>query len=119
MVEPVHLVSIGGALGAIARYQIGQWLTADRLPVATFVVNLVGTFLLGVLTGAESGTRLTLFVGAGFCGAFTTYSSFSIETVRLWETGERARSVGYAVGTLGACLLGLGIGWGLGRMLAG
>lgn len=117
MIEPGHLVAIGGALGAVARYQLGQWVSNDRIPLATLTVNVAGSFLLGLVTGAGSGDRLVAFVGVGFCGAFTTYSSFSFETVRLWETGDRLRAAAYAAGTLVVCVGGLALGWHLGGEL--
>lgn len=117
MIEPAHLVAVGGALGAVCRYQLSQWLAHDRLPVGTFTVNVVGSLLLGLIIGAGGSEHLVLFVGIGFCGAFTTYSSFSFETVRLWENGARLRATLYAVGTFSVCLLGYGLGWGSGAWL--
>jgi CrcB protein len=76
----------------------------ERLPLATLVVNLTGSALLGAVVAADVGPAGGLLVGTGFCGTLTTYSSFSVETVALWERGERLRATGYALGTLLACL---------------
>lgn len=103
--EPAHLVGTGGAIGAVLRHVVGLWLRHDRFPFATLSVNVVGSFVLGLVTFAGLPTEVALLVGVGVCGSFTTYSSFAFEMVRLWETGDRLRATIYAVGTLG---LGLG-----------
>ncbi len=108
MVEPAHLLGAGGAIGAILRYSVGRWLANDRFPVATLAVNVIGSFLLGLVTFSGVGDEIVLFVGVGASGSFTTYSSFSFETVRLWETGDRLRAILYSVGTLGLCLAAAG-----------
>jgi CrcB protein len=111
--EPAHLLGTGGAIGAICRYTIGQWLAYERFPVATLVVNVLGSFILGLVVFAGANNDVMLFVGMGACGSFTTYSSFSFQTVRLWETGERLRASLYAVGTLMLCLIGVGLAAGI------
>lgn len=98
--EPAFLVGTGGALGAISRYAVGLWLSHDRFPVATLAVNVLGSFFLGLITFAGSGSDVVLFLGVGATGSFTTYSSFSFQTVRLWETGDRFRAATYAALTL-------------------
>ncbi|WP_458190796.1 fluoride efflux transporter CrcB [Haladaptatus sp. NG-WS-4] len=107
--NPVLLVGIGGTLGALCRHFVGQSLPGER--GATLAVNVAGSFFLGALTAGltEDPAMLTLF-GTGFCGAFTTFSSFAFETVRLYERGEQRRAVGNAtlhlVGSLVAVALG-------------
>lgn len=122
--NPAHLVGVGGALGAVARYLVGLLVESSGLddagfPWATFVVNVLGTFLLGVLTFGAVADDAMLLLGVGACGAFTTFSSFSFETVRTWETGRRRLAAGYAVGTLLAAGVALGLSWGLVTALAG
>lgn len=109
--EPAQLVGFGGALGAVLRYAVGRTVSGYEFPVATLTVNGVGTFVLGLVTfaGADSGTLLA--VGTGACGAFTTFSSFSFETVRLWEAGERRSAAANAVGNLLAAALALVLAW--------
>ncbi len=109
--EPAHLVGTGGAIGAVLRYGVGQYVSNERFPFATLTVNVLGSFLLGLITFAGAGSDTLLLVGVGICGSFTTYSSFSVETVRLWETGSRLRASIYALGTLGSCLLAVAAGW--------
>jgi len=119
----VGLVALAGALGALARYGVHglvQSRTASRLPYGTVVVNVTGSFALGVLVGLVTYQGLDAdvrtVVGTGFIGAYTTFSSFSYDTVGLFENGaSRAAlanalgsvAVGLAVATAGFVLAGL------------
>ena len=72
------LVGIGGFFGAIARFSFSQMLNNKspfRIPIGTLTVNLVGAFLLGIITGIAANTMIALFFGTGFMGAFTTFFS--------------------------------------------
>ena len=97
-------VAVAGAVGAPARYLVDGFVrsrTRDDLPYGTLLINLTGSFLLGLLTGLAltRGFPNTPFVllGAGFCGAYTTFSTFAFETVRLGEEAEAGRAVLSAV----------------------
>ena len=106
--NPVVLVGLGGVAGALARHLLGERI--DRRTCDTLAVNVAGSFLLGVLTAGPFGSTLTLALGVGFCGAFTTFSTFAFETVRLAEEGHTRRAaVNGATNLLGA-LLAVGIG---------
>lgn len=111
--EPAFLVGTGGAIGAALRYLVSAALPSDPFPVATLTVNVLGSFALAALVFAGTAGDLSLLFGVGLCGSFTTYSSFSVETVRLWETGSRLRAAIYAGGTFLACALAAGAAWGL------
>lgn len=111
MIDPAHLVGTGGALGALARHYVSTHLESESFPAGTFAVNVVGSFLLGLVTFLGASHEVTLLVGTGACGAFTTFSSFSFETVRLVETGEYARGALNAVGTLVAAGGAIGLAW--------
>jgi CrcB protein len=102
------LLGAGGALGACTRYAVGQYVRAPGRDV--LAVNVAGSFLLGLLTGAGVAGTPGLALGAGFCGALTTFSSFGVHTV---EEG----GFGYALGTLAAALFAVGAGTLLGATL--
>ncbi|MFC7643565.1 fluoride efflux transporter CrcB [Streptosporangium lutulentum] len=112
------LVLVGGAVGAPLRYLTDRTVQARHdtvFPWGTFAVNVVGSLILGALTGAvlsgAAGTGVQLLLGTGFCGALTTYSTFSYETLRLAETGAMffavANVVASVVAYLGAVFIGL------------
>jgi len=111
--SPALLVGLGGAVGATLRYAVGQALAdADTpFPAPTLAVNTLGTFVLGLLTFAGAGDGTLLLLGTGTCGAFTTFSSFSVETVRTWESGARGLAAVYALGTLALAGLALTLAW--------
>ena len=123
-VGAVLWVCLGGAVGSGGRYLIA--VGAGRLgigfPVGTLAVNLLGSFVLAaLLSAAEIGglrPELRLFLGTGLLGGFTTYSTFNLEVVRMFETGEGTRAAAYLAGTvLGALAFGLA-GAALGRSWA-
>lgn len=109
--DPAHIVGTGGAIGALLRTVVSQQVDIDEFPVGTFTVNVVGSFSLGLFTFLSLDHSLLLLLGTGVCGSFTTFSSFSFETVRLWETGEQLRAVGNAGGNLVGAGLALGLAW--------
>jgi fluoride exporter len=113
-------VGLAGVLGAIARYVVDgavQDRTSGTFPFGTFAVNVVGSAVLGVVTGLAWYHGLAhaprVVIGAGFCGAFTTWSTVSWETVRLAEEGVTGQAVVHLLGGVGACLLVAGAGLAL------
>ncbi|MFI6884206.1 fluoride efflux transporter CrcB [Streptosporangium canum] len=112
------LVLLGGAIGAPLRYLTDRAVQAHHdtvFPWGTFTVNVVGAMILGVLAGAVLagvvGNAAQLLLGTGLCGALTTYSTFSYETLRLAETGALflavANVAASVVAGLGAVFIGL------------
>ncbi|MFJ8716385.1 fluoride efflux transporter CrcB [Streptomyces violaceus] len=101
------LLVIGGAMvGALLRYLTDRAVQSRHgsgFPWGTFTVNVTGCLVLGLLTGAAS--HLQLLLGTGLCGALTTYSTFSYETLRLAETGARLQA---AVNVAASVAAGLG-----------
>lgn len=120
------LVVVGGMIGAPLRYltdRAVQRRHTSGFPWGTLAVNVSGSLVLGVLIGAQltgaAAENLPLFAGTGICGAYTTYSTFSYETLRLAETGARGAAfanVALSVSAaLGAAVTGLGLAqavWG-------
>ncbi len=85
-------IAVGGGLGALARYQLGGYVAARQtspFPLSTLVVNVLGSFLLGTLVALVMAGHLpesaAIWGGAGFLGGFTTFSTFTYETIRLVE----------------------------------
>lgn len=113
------LVVLGAAIGAPLRFATDRLIASRHdtgFPWGTFTVNVVGSFVLGVVVGAAASPALTALVGTGFCGALTTYSTFGYETVQLAEGGSKLFAVFNALGSvlagLGAAGLGLAVGAG-------
>ena len=115
------VIALGGALGAVARYGVSGWVQGwmnTTFPLGTLVVNVTGSFLLGLslylLESTAPTTEMRSFVTIGFLGAFTTFSTFSYEAVVLLQGGEWARGGLYVGGSLvlglGGLLMGLGLG---------
>lgn len=110
----ILLVALGGAVGACTRFvtdrRVQSWHDSV-FPWGTFVVNVVGSLILGFLAGAAMfGVRAPVvqsLVGVGFCGALTTYSTFGYESVRLFADGARLFSV---INVLGTALAGIASG---------
>lgn len=108
------LVGAGGALGAVARFWttvgIGGWL-GTGLPVATFTINVLGSFLIGVIaTAAARNAPALAFLVTGMLGGFTTFSSFSIEAVRLFDGGRVGAAVLYAAASVVVCIIAAAAG---------
>ncbi|AYY13738.1 fluoride efflux transporter CrcB [Actinobacteria bacterium YIM 96077] len=112
------LVAVGAALGAPLRYLTDRFIRArfgTTFPWGTLAVNVVGSFLLGMLMAGWvrdhlDDEMLALF-GVGFCGALTTYSTFGFETLRLLEDGARWHAFGNVAGNVVAGLAAAAAGW--------
>ena len=126
-------VALGSAAGGVARWSIGNWV--QRLaggvppmvfPVGTLVVNATGSFVLGVLAiviaRADAGGRgdvARLLLGVGFCGGYTTFSTFSLDTVALLETRGWVVAAANVVASVAAGLAGIGAGMVIGHAAMG
>jgi CrcB protein len=119
------LVLAGGALGSAARYLLSTWM-AGRLgpafPWGTLAVNILGSFVIGlVATLADEaggiGPQARLLLVPGVLGGFTTFSSFSLETLRLVEDGEVVHAALYVLGSIAAGLVAAALGVAAGRAL--
>lgn len=93
----ILLIAIGGFLGAIIRYFIANKfpLIKGTFPSATFFVNLTGSFLLGFLMGIMPPSKWTLFLGIGFLGSYTTFSTFKVELIRQFQEKKWKPALAY------------------------
>jgi len=120
------LVMVGGGVGAGLRHLVN--LAAARLagtgfPAGTMTVNIVGSFVMGLLVAwlalrfSEGGQHVRLFLATGVLGGFTTFSSFSLDAYALWERGAHGTAVAYVLISVVVGLAALGAGLMLGRAL--
>ena len=115
-------VAVGGAIGAVLRYQVGRALTywlgpnvVTAFPWATLTVNVLGSFAMGLLAGflaryGQGGEQARLLLGVGLLGGFTTFSAFSLEMMLLIERGQATQGFIYGTVSVFAGLSALYIG---------
>lgn len=115
------LVAAGSAAGGLCRWLLAGALQRPGVPAGTLAVNVLGSLLVGWLAarvgdgqgGSAAPARLLLVTG--FCGGFTTFSAFTLETLRLAQDGRGARALGYVAASLALGLAAVAAGWMLGR----
>jgi CrcB protein len=108
------LVALGAVVGAPARYLLGLWLNGRApFPWGTFAANVIGALLLGLFTRLGVGDSAYSLLGTGFCGGFTTYSTFAWETHTLVEV-NRVHAWAYSLLTLLVGVGAAGVGWWIG-----
>lgn len=117
----VVLVAAGGGLGAGARYLLDSFVMRgrrDAFPLGILIVNAIGSFLLGLLTAlAPEGATWLAVAGVGVLGGFTTFSTVSVDTVRLARTGRRDWAWVNLLGTFAVCVVAAAAGFLLGGLL--
>lgn len=119
------LIALGGALGAMARFGVSSWINdraSSSFPWGTFAVNLLGSILFGVIfvlvfSSVQQREALRLFALVGFMGAFTTFSTFSFETIRLIESGQPGLALTNVLASVFTCVVGAWVGMGAARYL--
>jgi CrcB protein len=123
-VSPSLLIFAGSGLGGLARFWLGVWVvawTGPDFPWGTLLINVVGSLVIGLAATAlpisEPGARA--FVMVGLCGGFTTFSSFSLQTLELLQTDRYAAAFAYAAGSVLMCVAASLAGWALGRSVIG
>jgi CrcB protein len=108
VIRNLAVVALGGAIGAVARWSLGQWLPdGSGFPWTTFAINVVGSFLLAMLPAIGAvlrHERWPLFLGTGVLGGFTTLSTYAVQGRGLFADGSPWLAFGYLAGTLVACL---------------
>ena len=118
-------VAVGGALGSMARFWLTGAMTAltgPRFPWGTLLINVVGSFVIGLVAGitltpVRVGVHpdIRIFLMTGVCGGFTTFSAFSLQTLELLQSGDVVPAFGYAIGSVVLCVIATYCGWLLGR----
>lgn len=115
--HPIMLLAVGGAVGTNARYWFGHYLARFQgeieFPWATFAINVLGSVLLGIVAAIylhhpdPSRRNWYLLLGTGFCGGFTTFSTFSFETMKLIQMGRPWTAAMYSLGSVFVGLVGV------------
>lgn len=122
----VLLVATGGAIGAVLRYLLGGWIQGrlgPDFPWGTFIVNVSGSLLIGLVLGLVDRGALSgearLFLAVGILGGYTTFSTFSYETLQLLENGNLGATLLNALGQVATGLIAVYVGVVISRALGG
>lgn len=121
MIRLALFVGLGGMMGSILRFLLSQWLlkiTPGIAPMGTLFVNIVGSFLLGFLfhSVGKMDRSYYVLITSGFCGGFTTFSTFSVENIDLLLTNNFSSAILYISLSLVLGLAAAGLGWYLGKI---
>ncbi|MCX7884526.1 MAG: fluoride efflux transporter CrcB [Caloramator sp.] len=111
------LLGIGGALGSITRYKLGKIITEKSntsYPIGTFIINITGAVLLGILSSINANKNVYILLGDGFLGAYTTFSTFMYEGFNLFQENEKMNAFVYILSTLILGIIGYTIGLRIG-----
>lgn len=114
------LVGIGGALGSLARYRLGKIISEKSrtiFPLGTFIINITGTFLLGIISTSGLNGNLYILLADGFLGAYTTFSTFMYEGFNLFQENEKMNAFVYILGSLIIGIVGFVIGVELTKLI--
>ena len=119
MMQQLGLVAFGGAIGAALRYSVSIYLSGDGFPWATLSVNMIGSLLLGIvavaLTQGLISQDAALILGTGVLGAFTTMSTFSVETLNMFQNQQISSAIIYVSITMIICPILAFLGWKIGE----
>ena len=113
------LVGAGGAIGAMLRFGMNNLAVFLRVPsqINTFVINILGSFLMGLLVASCNSSDWKLFATIGLCGGFTTFSTFSMQSVSLLQEGRYGIGALYIFGSAVMCVCSALFGYFLGRRI--
>lgn len=111
-------VAMGGAVGAMLRYAISLIPVKTDFPLLTLITNIMGAVLIGFVVGMasirqETSQHLILFLKVGVCGGFTTFSTFSLEAMRLFEQNKIGMGIVYVVASVVCSIAGVLVGQGI------
>jgi CrcB protein len=113
-------IAAGGAIGTVLRYRIGLWFAGtvgEAMPWGTIAINVTGSFVIGLFAALFEGGRLHAspewrsFVLVGLCGGYTTFSSFSLQTLTLVQTGHPGRALANVLVSVTLCLVAVWLGF--------
>ena len=121
MIKSILLVALGGGVGSVCRYLISI-LNTTSYPWGTFAVNILGSLLIGLLVGCVNkgslSPELKLLLVTGFCGGFTTFSTFSKESLSLLQSGQLSTFLFYVLLSLLLGIAAVALGWRIGHSVA-
>ena len=122
MIRELLAVGLGGAAGSVVRYILSAWLLAGHtmlgFPTGTFAVNAAGSLLIGILLEAISSATAGWLLIVGFCGGFTTFSTFSADAVRLLRAGDYGPATAYIALSVAVCIAFAALGMWIGAQIA-
>jgi len=107
-------VGVGGMFGGLCRFQLGKVISRKSktaFPIGTFIINITGAILLGILTGIDIKNWMYLLLGDGFLGAYTTFSTFMYDGVNLFQINKERNALVYILSTLCLGIIGYIFGY--------
>lgn len=114
------LVGFGGAMGSLTRFSLGRLISSKSkasFPVGTFVINITGAMLLGIVSSLKIDNNTYLFLADGFLGAYTTFSTFMYESFQLFGENKRLNATVYIVSSIILGLIGFAVGAWMAQLL--
>ena len=113
------LVAVGGAAGSLVRYSLGKFISEKSkhsFPIGTFIINITGAILLGIVSTIGVSSDMMLLLGDGFLGAYTTFSTFMYEGFNLFQEREKLNAFIYILSSLILGTLGYALGSKIGSL---
>ena len=117
MMKSLIWVFIGGGAGSMLRFALSKWFNGTSFPYGTLLANVLASFLLGYLISknVQSNETLRWLVAVGFCGGFSTFSTFSLESFKYLQAGSYAMAIGHIVANFSLCLAAIVIAYMLNK----
>ncbi len=113
MIKNLFIVGLGGCLGSMMRYTLWYFFRSVNFPTATFIVNILGSLIIGIIIGislkdVHFSQNWKLFIATGICGGFTTFSAFSIENLQMLQAGKYLSALLYISSSI---IFGIAAAW--------